>query len=136
MGENLGAAFDVELLATTLREAHREAASLVEFLASHLAATLPGRVTVARGGFLWSARRPVSELKARLDDAEFRLRRQGEGSYRFERADVVGGIAIATHQIGFDDWIKGLLAGLAAIADSDDRVATLLRRDYSPGAGH
>ncbi len=128
MEDGLGPAFDVELLATSLREAHREASSLVDFLADHLAQSLPERVTVTRGGFFLSSRRPVSELKARFEEAEYRLRRKGEGAYEFEKAYIVGGIAIRTHRLGLDDWMKQLLGALAAIADHQEQVAALLKK--------
>ncbi len=128
MEEGLGPAFDVELLAVTLREAHREASSLVEFLADHLVQSLPERVTVTRGGFFFSSRRPVGELKARFEESEYRLRRKGEGSYEFERADIVGGIAIRTHRLGLEDWMKQLLAALASVAGSQEQVAAMLKK--------
>lgn len=128
MGEGLGPAFDVEVLATSLRKTHRETAGLVEFLAGHLEQSLPDRVTVNRGGFFLSSRRPIAELKARLDDSEFRLKRRGEGSYDFERADVVGGIAIRTHKVGLEEWMKGLLEALSTIASRDDEAARLLEK--------
>ncbi|MBU6428020.1 MAG: hypothetical protein KGR26_03335 [Cyanobacteria bacterium REEB65] len=132
MSEDLGVGFDVEVLATTLKQAHKEATSLVEFVADQLASALPDRTTVTRGGFFWSSKRPLLKVKVRFEEVELRLERRSESGFQFEKADIVGGISIRTHRCNLDDWLGTLLCELSKVAVSSDQVVAFLRKYGAP----
>jgi hypothetical protein len=110
---------DIELLAASLRADAADSQSLLEALAVKLAEGLPHLVKVHRGGF--RGRGAVTEIDVDLGAQRLRVAME-RGRLAASAGSVSGGIVIKTRQIGIDEWIEELAAGLARVAERDVRT--------------
>lgn len=110
---------DIELLAASLRADAADSQSLLEALGVKLADGLPHLVKVQRRGF--RGRGPIAEITVDLGTQRLRVAVDG-ARLAASVGSVSGGIVIKTRQIGIDEWIEELAAGLAKVAERDART--------------
>lgn len=109
---------DMELLAASLRADQADLPAWVDVLGGKLAAALPGRVKLHRGGLLGNG--PITGLAADLGAWRFLLRLEHSQTVA-ERAHIVRGIALKTEAVPLDAWIESLGAALADLAATSAR---------------
>jgi hypothetical protein len=116
---------DLELLAAGLRADAADAPAWVAALGEKLAAALPTRVALHRGGMLHHG--PIDGLAVELGAWRFALRLE-YGRPVAARTHVVRGIALKTETLSLDAWIDALTEALAMLAaTSDSERAAILR---------
>jgi hypothetical protein len=114
---------DLELLTASLRADAADSGAMIEALATKLEADLPHLVTVHRRGF--RGRGAVGEIDVSLDDRRLRLSTQG-GRLSASAGTLSGGIVIKTRQLGIDEWLGELAAGLSRVAEHDARAGAAI----------
>ncbi len=108
----------LDLLAASLRADAADAVMWMRVLGTKLAATLPARVTLHRGGMLHQG--SVDALAVDLGTWRFALR-SDRGQPIAERTHLVRGIALKTETLPLDLWLAALTEALAELAATGER---------------
>ncbi|MGH3073545.1 MAG: hypothetical protein ACRDQC_01385 [Gaiellales bacterium] len=113
-----------DMVAAGLRADATDLNAFVEALAVKLAGALPGRVTIARQGGLFSRSKGVREISVDMGDSRYSLVSNG-GRIETTRRNEVRGIAIKSEPLELDEWIAALSRELEAAAreSADGRQA-------------
>jgi len=122
---------DPARLLSSLQVEAGSADALLQGLAVKLAEAFPDQTQIEWAGGLFSAKK-VERFELATGDALFTLTRARHGVLA-ERADVVRGIALKTHQLTIDEWLAALSTSLAALADGNARAYASLRRFAQSG---
>jgi hypothetical protein len=96
---------------------------MIEALAARLEGDLPHLVKVHRRGF--RGRGAVDAIDVALDDKRLRLSTEGN-RLSASAGTLSGGIVIKTRQLGVDDWLAELAAGLSRVAEHDARAGAVI----------
>ena len=113
-----------DMVAAGLRADATDLNAFVEALAVKLEGALPGRVTIARQGGLFSRSKRVREISVDMGDSRYSLVSNG-GRIETTRRNEVRGIAIKSEPLELDEWIAALSRELEAAAreSADGRQA-------------
>jgi hypothetical protein len=113
-----------DMVAAGLRADAADLNAFVEALAVKLEGALPGRVTIARQGGLFSRSKGVREISVDMGDSRYSLVSNG-GRIETTRRNEVRGIAIKSEPLELDEWIAALSGELEAAAreSADGRQA-------------
>jgi hypothetical protein len=113
-----------DMVAAGLRADATDLNAFVEALAVKLEGALPGRVTIARQGGLFSRSKGVREISVDMGDSRYSLVSNG-GRIETTRRNEVRGIAIKSEPLELDEWIAALSGELEAAAreSADGRQA-------------
>jgi hypothetical protein len=113
-----------DMVAAGLRADATDLNAFVEALAVKLEGALPGRVTIARQGGLFSRSKGVREISVDMGDSRYSLVSNG-GRIETTRRNEVRGIAIKSEPLELDEWIAALSRELEAAAreSADGRQA-------------
>lgn len=113
-----------DMVAAGLRADAADLNAFVEALAVKLEGALPGRVTIARQGGLFSRSKGVREISVDMGDSRYSLVSNG-GRIETTRRNEVRGIAIKSEPLELDEWIAALSRELEAAAreSADGRQA-------------
>ena len=113
-----------DMVAAGLRADATDLNAFVEALAVKLEGALPGRVTIARQGGLFSRSKGVREISVDMGDSRYSLVSNG-GRIETTRRNEVRGIAIKSEPLELDDWNAALSRELetAARESADGRQA-------------
>lgn len=113
-----------DMVAAGLRADAADLNAFVEALAVKLEGALPGRVTIARQGGLFSRSNGVREISVDMGDSRYNLVSNG-GRIETTRRNEVRGIAIKSEPLELDEWIAALSGELEAAAreSADGRQA-------------
>jgi hypothetical protein len=113
-----------DMVAAGLRADATDLNAFVEALAVKLEGALPGRVTIARRGGLFSRSKGVREISVDMGDSRYSLVSNG-GRIETTRRNEVRGIAIKSEPLELDEWIAALSRELEAAAreSADGRQA-------------
>ena len=113
-----------DMVAAGLRADATDLNAFVEALAVKLEGALPGRVTIARQGSLFSRSKGVREISVDMGDSRYSLVSNG-GRIETTRRNEVRGIAIKSEPLELDEWIAALSRELEAAAreSADGRQA-------------
>jgi hypothetical protein len=113
-----------DMVAAGLRADAADLNAFVEALAVKLEGALPGRVTIARQGGLFSRSKGVREISVDMGDSRYNLVSNG-GRIETTRRNEVRGIAIKSEPLELDEWIAALSGELEAAAreSADGRQA-------------
>jgi hypothetical protein len=113
-----------DMVAAGLRADATDLNAFVEALAVKLEGALPGRVTIARQGGLFSRSKGVREISVDMGDSRYSLVSNG-GRIETTRRNEVRGIAIKSEPLELDEWIAALSRELetAARESADGRHA-------------
>src|SRR5437899_9843587 len=104
MSDELSEPLQVEMLAASLRADTTDLQAFLEALAIKLEGALPGATLVTRQTRLFSRERPVREITVTLDEYQYRISREQQGSLITLRAKVVRGIVLKTDHISMEEW--------------------------------
>ena len=104
-----------DMVAAGLRADAADLDAFVEALAVKLEGALPGRVTIARQGGLFSRSKRVREISVDMGECRYSLV-SNAGHLETTRRNEVRGIAIKSERLELDDWIAGLSRELGASA--------------------
>jgi len=104
-----------DMVAAGLRADATDLNAFVEALAVKLEGALPGRVTIARQGGLFSRSKGVREISVDMGDSRYSLASNG-GRIETTRRNEVRGIAIKSEPLELDEWIAALSRELEAAA--------------------
>ncbi len=121
--DRAGAETDLDLLTASLRADATDTRSMLEALAAKLADDLPHLVTVHRRGF--RGRGAVDAIEVMLDKQRLRLAMEGN-RLAASAGTLSGGIVIKTRQLGIDEWLAELAAGLTRVAEHDARTGAAI----------
>ena len=113
-----------DMVAAGLRADATDLNAFVEALAVKLEGALPGRVTIARQGGLFSRSKGVREISVDMGDSRYSLVSNG-GRIETTRRNEVRGIAIKSEPLELEEWIAALSRELEAAAreSADGRQA-------------
>ncbi len=113
-----------DMVAAGLRADATDLNAFVEALAVKLEGALPGRVTIARQGGLFSRSKGVREISVDMGDSRYSLVSNG-GRIETTRRNEVRGIAIKSEPLELDEGIAALSRELEAAAreSADGRQA-------------
>ncbi|HEY0752510.1 MAG TPA: hypothetical protein VGD98_00910 [Ktedonobacteraceae bacterium] len=118
----------VDLLAASLRADTSDLKAFLEVLAVKLEGALPNQTAVVRQSKLFSREHPVREILVTLDEYQYRISRESQGSLLTMRAKVVRGIVLKTDQLPMERWIEELAEGLARQAGQSEQARHALER--------
>jgi hypothetical protein len=114
---------DIDLLTASLRADAADSRAMIEALAARLEGDLPHLVKVHRRGF--RGRGGVDAIDVALDDKQLRLSADGT-RLTASVGTVSGGIVIKKRQLGVDEWLAELAAGLARVAEHDAKAGAVI----------
>src|SRR5689334_24469299 len=114
---------DFDELASSLQADGRDVDTFFGVLVAKLAAALPDRVEVERGGLL--GRSKPKAVAVALGDNRYEAERDGR-AVRCRRRTVVRGIALKSEVLTVEDWIAALSADLLAEARASERARLAL----------
>lgn len=120
---------ELDLAAAELRADAGELHVLVTTLALRLDEALPHLVKISRrrsGGFR-SKETEITGIALTLGDEAFELRRDPAG-FVCTRNKQVRGITLKREQLALGDWIAGVVAGVAALAQVSEKSRVELER--------
>lgn len=118
MSENEPGQLDFDLLAASLRADTADVGTWVSVLGTKLAAALPARVRLRRGGLFGGG--PITGFAVDLGTWRFGMRLE-HGQPVGERTHVVRDIALKTETLSLDVWLDALISALADLAASSAR---------------
>jgi hypothetical protein len=96
-----------DMVAAGLRADATDLNAFVEALAVKLEGALPGRVTIARQGGLFSRSKGVREISVDMGNSRYGLVSNG-GRIETTRRNEVRGIAIKSEPLELDEWIAAV----------------------------
>ncbi|MGH9055996.1 MAG: hypothetical protein ACRDYY_09075 [Acidimicrobiales bacterium] len=107
--------FDLELATASLLGDNRDVRMLLKVLVAQLSGALGDRLTVERHGGLLRKSDEIKSVEAAIGAEEFRAEMRG-GSVGCSVGHSSGGIRIRSENVGMDEWLRRLLAGLQSEA--------------------
>jgi len=118
-------AADFDLVAASLRADAADLRAFVEALTTKLEQSFPGRCRVQRAGLFGKG--AVRQISVELGESRFVLTHD-EGAVSTRRARVVRGISLKNEELGLDEWIDSLAAGVIAEAGRSERGRLALEK--------
>ena len=109
---------DIDLVAASLRADAGDLDVYVEALARKLEQAFPGRCAVRRAGLRRNG--AVRTIAVEVGPDRYELE-HADGSVTARHSSVVRGITLKNEQIGLDEWIDALAAGLLEDAEQSER---------------
>ena len=128
MSDEISEPMRTELFAASLRADKTDLKTFLDALAVKLEGSLPDYTRVTRQGSFFSRERSVKEIVVSLDEYQYRIGREKQGSLMAIRAHVVRGIVLKTEQIPVDQWIDELSETLAQLASRSAQSRAALER--------
>jgi hypothetical protein len=128
MGDELDRSLAVDVLAASLWMDQQESGDLLEFLAQKLERSLPQNTTVTRGGGLFSKGRPVKDITVQFSDYHYQIVRESHGAFRAKVMKLVRGVILKTTEVPVEQWVEGLAAELAQLAQHNAQTRDALNR--------
>lgn len=119
---------DIDLMLASLRADAADTHAFLQALAVRLEDALPGQIRVERGGGLFSRGKDVKRIELDLGEDRYSVEDEGHGRLRSQRVKVVRGIALKTETLNMDEWLQGLSADLAALAERSGQARQALER--------
>lgn len=126
--EDFENALQVDVLACSLRMDKDASGDMLEHLASKLSQVLPEETEVTRGGWLLSAKKPVTELTIKLDDSGYTFVREKRGNISARRQKIVRGVVLKNEEVPVEKLIQELAEKLAALAEKNARTREALQK--------
>jgi hypothetical protein len=123
-----GEAFDLDLLAASLRADSSDAGAFVEGLAGKLEAVLPGRVSVQRKRRGMLGPKVVRRIAVEGGDVRLELLRSESDAIDCRLGRVSGGILLKSQTVDVDAWLAALGEALAVEAGRNQRTRQALER--------
>jgi hypothetical protein len=121
-------AFDLDLLAASLRADAGDTGAFVEGLAAKLEDVLPGRVKVQRGRRGLLGPKVVRKIAVDAGGQRLELLRGDADAIETRCARVSGGIVLKTDPVDTDAWLDALGHALAEEAGRNERTRQALER--------
>lgn len=118
-------AADFDLVAASLRADADDLRVYVEALTAKLEQTFPGRCRVRRAGL--RGKGSVRQVSVALGDSRYELLHD-DGVVSTHRSSVVRGITLKSDELGLDEWIDSLAAGVVAEANRSERDRLAVER--------
>ena len=128
MSDEISQPMRTELFAASFRADKTDLKTFLDALAVKLEGSLPDYTRVTRQGSFFSRERSVKEIVVSLDEYQYRIGREKQGSLMAIRAHVVRGIVLKTEQIPVDQWIDELSETLAQLASRSAQSRAALER--------
>jgi hypothetical protein len=122
------AAFDIDVLAASLRADSSDVGVFVEGLASKLEALLPGRVKVQRSKRGMFGPKLVRRIALDADGRRLELLRGDGDVIETNLAKISGGIVLKTEQVGTGEWLITLGEVLRTEAERSEQTRQALER--------
>jgi hypothetical protein len=121
-------ALEVDILAASLKLEGGQSADMMGHLAKKLQMALPDNVTITRGGWLLSSKRPVKDILVRFENNHFQLTKDQYGPVTPRQIKVVRGVALKTNEVSFDEWIANLAQEMAELAGRSTQAREAMSR--------
>jgi hypothetical protein len=122
------AAFDIDLLAASLRADSSDVGTFVEGLAAKLEEMLPGRVKVQRSRRGMFGPKLVKRIALDAGGQRLELVRSDGDAVETKLARISGGIVLKTEPLSTDAWLTTLGAALSAEAARSEQIRQVLER--------
>ncbi|MGB0094496.1 MAG: hypothetical protein WBP81_18440 [Solirubrobacteraceae bacterium] len=122
------AAFDIDLLAASLRADSSDVGAFVEGLAAKLEDLLPGRVKVQRGRRGMFGPKLVKRIALDAGGERLELVRTEGDAVETRLARISGGIVLKTEPLGTDAWLVALGEALSQEAARSGQIRQALER--------
>ncbi len=122
------AAFDIDLLAASLRADSSDAGTFVEGLARKLDGLLPGRVKVERSRSGMFGPKVVRKITLEAAGQRLELQRTEGNAVETKLARISGGIVLKTEPVATDVWLTTLGQVLRAEAERSEQIRQALER--------
>ncbi|MBV8987847.1 MAG: hypothetical protein JO372_04715 [Solirubrobacterales bacterium] len=122
------AAFDIDLLAASLRADSSDAGTFVEGLARKLEDLLPGRVKVQRSRSGMFGPKVVRKIAVEAGGQRLELQRTEGNAVETKLARVSGGIVLKSEPVTTDVWLSTLGQVLQAEAERSEQIRQALER--------
>ena len=122
------AAFDLDLLAASLRADSSDVGAFVESLATKLEEVVPRRVRVERRRLGLLGPKAVRRIVLDLGDRRLELLSGDGGAIETRSARLSGGIVLKSEALDTDSWLAALGEALAAEAGRNERTRQALER--------
>ena len=119
---------DIDLLLASLRADSADTHAFMQALAARLDGALPGRVTVERGGGLFSRGKTARKIELDAGDHRYTIEDAGHGRLQARQVRVVRGVALKTDDLPVDSWLAELARDLAEEAEASGRGREALER--------
>lgn len=126
--EDFEDALQVDVLACSLRMDKDASGDMLEHLATKLSQVLPEETEVTRGGWLLSAKKPVTELTIKLDDTGYTFVREKRGNITARRQKIVRGVVLKNEEVPVEKLIQELAEKLAVLAEKNARTREALQK--------
>lgn len=126
--EDFEDALQVDVLACSLRMDKDASGDMLEHLATKLSQVLPEETEVTRGGWLLSAKKPVTELTIKLDDTGYTFVREKRGNVAARRQKIVRGVVLKNEEVPVEKLIQELAEKLAVLAEKNARTREALQK--------
>lgn len=126
--EDFENALQVDVLACSLRMDKDASGDMLEHLAGKLSQVLPEETEVVRGGWLLSAKKPVTELTIKLDDCGYAFVREKRGNISARRQKIVRGVVLKNEEVPVEKLIQELAEKLAVLAEKNARTREALQK--------
>lgn len=126
--EDFEDALQVDVLACSLRMDKDASGDMLEHLATKLSQVLPEETEVTRGGWLLSAKKPVTELTIKLDDTGYTFVRMKRGNIAARRQKIVRGVVLKNEEVPVEKLIQELAEKLAVLAEKNARTREALQK--------
>jgi hypothetical protein len=123
-----GAAFDLDLLAASLRADSSDVGTFVEGLASKLETVLPAHIKVERRRRGLMGPKLVRRLAVESAGERIELVRDEGDTVELRRARLSGGIVLKSETLGSEEWIAALSEVLTAEAQRSEQTRRALER--------
>jgi hypothetical protein len=120
-------AYDLDLLAASLRADSSDLTAFVDSLAAKLEAAVPGRTKVERRRNGMFGPKSVRRITVDLDDRRLELRREGGGVVT-KCSKLSGGIVLKNEALEAEAWLSALSEALAAEARRSEITRKALER--------
>jgi hypothetical protein len=109
---------DIDLVAAALRADTGDLRVYIEVLAHKLEEAFPGLCRVRRAGILGKG--AVKTIAVDLGEHRYELEHRN-GSVTARHSSVVRGIALKNEELGLDEWIRSIAAGVTSEAARSER---------------
>ncbi len=121
-------ALQVDVLACSLRMDKDASGDLLEHLALKLSQALPEECEITRGGWLLSAKKPVTDLSLKLEDTGYQFTREKRGTITARRQKIVRGVVLKSEEVPVEALIQELAVKLASLAEKNSRTREALQK--------
>jgi hypothetical protein len=123
-----GTAFDIDLLAASLRADSNDVGTFVEGLADKLETMLPGRVRVQRARSGLFGGKLVRKIAVDAGDLRLELLRTEGDAVQTRRSRASGGIVLKSETLDIDSWLEALGVAITAEAQRSEQTRQALER--------